>query len=195
MKTPIFSKFWAQGPSLGVKTLLGPPDQNPGSAPAFIVRVRQGMNELKLFRVNKVSVPPCMCQSFGWNGSCRQGRIQDFGLGCQQGFEPGRGLSPTCAQNRGFSLKIASKLHNFEKILGPLDPLVVGLLFPNKCHHPRLSAPYILVYNFKPWPHRARSRSRCGNAMVLHMYISIRLATPNAFVLLHCGAATRFARC
>ena len=32
-KTPILSKFWAQGPPLGVKIPLGPPDQNPGSAP------------------------------------------------------------------------------------------------------------------------------------------------------------------
>ena len=31
-KTPILSNFWARGP-LGVKTPLGPPDQNPGSAP------------------------------------------------------------------------------------------------------------------------------------------------------------------
>ncbi len=33
-KTLILSKLWAQGP-LGVKTLLGPPDQNPGSAPGL----------------------------------------------------------------------------------------------------------------------------------------------------------------
>ncbi len=33
-KTPILSKFWAQGPPPSVvKTPLGPPDQNPGSAP------------------------------------------------------------------------------------------------------------------------------------------------------------------
>ncbi len=32
-KNPILSKFWAQDPP-GVKTLLGPPDQNPGSATA-----------------------------------------------------------------------------------------------------------------------------------------------------------------
>ncbi len=35
-KTPILSKFWAQGPPpLGVTTLLCPPDQNPGSAPVY----------------------------------------------------------------------------------------------------------------------------------------------------------------
>ncbi len=32
-KTPILSKFWAQGPP-GVNTPLGPPDQNLGSTPA-----------------------------------------------------------------------------------------------------------------------------------------------------------------
>ena len=32
-KTPILSKFWVQGPPIGVKTPLGHPDQNPGSAP------------------------------------------------------------------------------------------------------------------------------------------------------------------
>ena len=31
-KNPILSKFWAQVPP-GVKTRLGPPDQNPGFAP------------------------------------------------------------------------------------------------------------------------------------------------------------------
>ena len=33
-KTNVLSKFWAQAPPVGVKTPLGPPDQNPGSAPA-----------------------------------------------------------------------------------------------------------------------------------------------------------------
>ncbi len=33
-KTPVVSKFWAHGP-VGVKTLLGFPDQIPGSAPGI----------------------------------------------------------------------------------------------------------------------------------------------------------------
>ena len=61
-------------------------------------------------------------------------RIQDFGEGGQQSFDPkGGDLSPNLAQNRGFPLKIACKLHDFEEILGargggpgppgpPLDP-------------------------------------------------------------------------
>ncbi len=32
-ENPYFEQIWAQGPPLGVKTLLGLPDQNPGSAP------------------------------------------------------------------------------------------------------------------------------------------------------------------
>ncbi len=57
-----------------------------------------------------------------------QARIQDFGQGGQQSFNPKGGLSPKFAQNKGFSLKIAWKLHDFEEILGargaPLDPLL-----------------------------------------------------------------------
>ena len=47
-----------------------------------------------------------------------QARIQDFGQGGQWSFDPKGGLSPKFAQNRGFPLKIAWKLHDFEEILG-----------------------------------------------------------------------------
>ena len=60
-----------------------------------------------------------------------QGKIQDFGQGLAAEFCPQGGLR-SFAQKRGFSFKIAWKMHDFEKILGqggpgpqgPLDPLV-----------------------------------------------------------------------
>ena len=60
-----------------------------------------------------------------------QARIQDFRQGGPAEFWPqGGALSPNFAQNRGFSLKNAWKLHDFEEILGArgarasLDPLL-----------------------------------------------------------------------
>ena len=53
-----------------------------------------------------------------------------------------------------------------------------------------------LVWNrLKPWPHQARSHSWCGNAIVLHLYISMGLTTPDAFALPHCSVALCFAEC
>ena len=65
-----------------------------------------------------------------------QARIQDFGQRGPSGVltPRGEGPEPIFAQNWGFSLKIAHKLHDFEEILGargagppgipPLDPLL-----------------------------------------------------------------------
>ncbi len=47
-----------------------------------------------------------------------QARIQDFGQGDQQSFYPKGGPRLKFALNRGFSLKITWKLHDFKKILG-----------------------------------------------------------------------------
>ena len=47
-----------------------------------------------------------------------QTRIQDFGQGASGVLTPRGALSPKFAQNRGFALKIAWKLHDFGKILG-----------------------------------------------------------------------------
>ncbi len=53
------------------------------------------------------------------NKDQKHAHIQDFGQGGPAEFWPqGGALSPKYAQNRGFSLKIAWKLHDFEEILG-----------------------------------------------------------------------------
>ncbi len=51
------------------------------------------------------------------------------------------------------------------------------------------AGPIAGVLTLQSWPHQAHSRSRCGNAIVLHLYISMGLTTPDAFALLHRGAA------
>ena len=57
-----------------------------------------------------------------------QAQIQDFAQGGAVEVGPPLGaLNPKFAQNRGFSLKIAWKLHDFEEIMGargrgPLGP-------------------------------------------------------------------------
>ncbi len=55
-----------------------------------------------------------------------RGRSRILVRGGQQSFDPRGALSPKFAQNRGFSLKIACKLHDFGKLLGqgpePLGP-------------------------------------------------------------------------
>ncbi len=54
----------------------------------------------------------------GENNHHSWGRIQDFGQGALRSFDPRGGLSPKFAQHGVFSIKIAWKLHDFEKILG-----------------------------------------------------------------------------
>ena len=60
------------------------------------------------------------------SGPSWQARIQDFGQGATGVLTPVGAPSPKFAQNRGFSLKTAWKLHDFNSILGArgsLDPL------------------------------------------------------------------------
>ncbi len=51
-----------------------------------------------------------------------QGRVQDFGQGSQRSFVLGGPWAPKFAQTRGFLLKFACKLHDFEKIFGARGP-------------------------------------------------------------------------
>ena len=65
-ENPIWSKFWAQGPSFGSKLRWGPPDQNPGSATAF----SSGAERDKGTQMTCVLFARRKCGSKSWN--CRR---------------------------------------------------------------------------------------------------------------------------
>ncbi len=109
----------------------------------------------------------------------QEARIQDFGQGGPAEFWPQWGaLSLKCAQNGGFSLKIAWKLHDFEEILwargaqGPCPP------------DPLLQAPSVLFSLCKdlPLPKRFRAPGKqTPRSMNSHRAWPRRLCVPLFF--------------